>query len=148
MGKRAKKTNGAKQEENIPYTKVAQQGPIIIDGQLYFNPLDLARFELAQHKVANMRQAIAIKRGEQINLQHGYEVTSRRLREEEAQIEALLRVKEKEWKDLRDELQETYKVNFDDLTYDDVTGLLKVHGEPVQSKDTTGVPEDESLRHA
>jgi len=120
-------------------------GPVVIDGMLHFSPYDFARFELVQHKVANLRQGIALKRSEQITLQHGYEVTMRKLREEEVQIEALLRVREQEWKQLRDELQVLYKLNFDDLTYDDITGLLKVHGELVPSSDAaSGVPGDQA----
>jgi hypothetical protein len=147
--KKTKSGNGKKENklsEKAQRTHVLS-GPVIVDGLVHFSPYDLARFELVQHKVANMRQALLLKRSEQLTLQHGYEVTSRKLREEEVQIEALLRVKEQEWKQLRDELQGLYKLNFDELTYDDTTGLLKVHGELVLSKDSElGSAEDPTLK--
>lgn len=114
----------------------AQCGPVTIDGYLHFSPFDLARYELAQAKVINIGQATSLKRAEAEQARRHYEDTIRKLNDELLAIMAASKVAESDLKSLQKELEELYKLDFSQVTYDDKTGKISVLGSPVPEDGT------------
>lgn len=119
-----------------PSRKVAEgdstpkSGPVFVDGLLYFSPYDLARYQLAEHKLANCLQGVRLKRFElaEETVRHNtavkvmqYDINS--LTAEAANLQNALTA-------LRDDLQVHYPIRFDEISYDDVTGRITIHGKP------------------
>lgn len=109
----------------------AQSGPVLVDGYMHFSPFDLTRYELAQAKVLNAAQADRLKRSEGEQARRVYEDTIRKLNEELSVIVAAGKVAESELRALQNELEESYKLDFSQVTYDDRTGKISVLGNPI-----------------
>lgn len=111
------------------------KGPHLQDGMLYFGPLDLARYELAQAKVLNSLQAIGLKKAEIDSAKRSYEDHIRRINGELTVITQAATRAEGELRTLQNELQESYKLDFTQVGYDDSTGKISVLGAPVSEEE-------------
>lgn len=110
-------------------------GPVVIDGFLHFSPLDLTRYELAQAKVLNALQAIGLQKAKVEETKRNFEDHIRRLNEEMQGIVQLSAKCECDLRALQAELQELYKLDFSQITYDDVSGKISFLGSPVSEDD-------------
>jgi hypothetical protein len=112
-------------------------GPREIDGDTYFSPYDLARYELAQIKVENSYMAIALKRAATekakyeyeaalLKAKEVYEANLRQNNEEVAQLLGISKNLENLLRTLQAELAASYKINLSKISYDDQTGKITV----------------------
>lgn len=111
-----------------PYEVV---GPRIDDGVLHLSPLDLSRFDLLQHKVANALQGAKLKELELAEVRRKSIAKITGLELEHQELERLAVDERKELQKFRAGLEGAYKVDFSTVTYDDVTGRIFAAGEPV-----------------
>lgn len=102
------------------------QGPIYVDEALHFSPNDLVRFELAQHKMANSLQSIALKRAEIVQFRSEMSQRARSLDSDLAQLMTISKSIEEAFLAYRAELEKQYKVDFSKTSYDDASGRINV----------------------
>ena len=109
-------------------------GPVLIDGFLHFNQVDLLRYELAQAQVLNALQGIGLKKSELERLRVEHEERQRAGHSELAELTSFARGRELELQALQRELEKSYELDLTHVTYDDVSGKIMVLGEPVRRK--------------
>jgi len=131
MTKKKKKAYRSKLNEN------ELSGPIIFDDYLYFSPLDLTRYELAQHKLANSLQGIKLKQAEIERVRKKAEDDIRTLNTAILQLQSTVKIQEQELKELQESIGELYKIDMSVVSYDDKTGKLFIEDEPLSVKTKT-----------
>ncbi|MFO0677065.1 MAG: hypothetical protein U0169_11040 [Polyangiaceae bacterium] len=110
------------------------RGPVLVDGFLHFNQVDLLRYELAQAQVLNALQGIGLKKSELERLRVEHEERQRAGQGELAELTSFARAREFELQALQRELEKTYELDLTRVTYDDVSGKIMLLGEPVRRK--------------
>lgn len=121
-----KKTPKRTTKQRAPRAKSNGKGPVFVDGYLHLSPFDLARYELAQGKVANTAQAIALKKHEADEETRNYKARMQQKANEMAQLAQTLKVVEDELRAMQTELQAAYGLDFSKVAYDDQSGKLTV----------------------
>lgn len=108
------------------HNRVVETGPDHRDGEMYFSPHDLVRFELAQERVVNVDQAIELRRREASEAQRQHDARMQSIAVEVAKLRALKSKREDALRDLRAELAKVYDLDLARITYDDETGLIRI----------------------
>jgi len=103
-------------------------GPKEVDGFLHFSELDLLRYELLQHKVANSLQAFGMK---QLEAQKGRLEQERQnvlWNGELVSLQLIAKQQQAELKKFQDAVQARYKLDLSTVSYDIATGKITIHG--------------------
>jgi len=103
-------------------------GPKEVDGFLHFSELDLLRYELLQHKVANSLQAFGMK---QLEAQKGRLEQERQnvlWNGELVSLQLIAKQQQAELKKFQDAIQARYKLDLSAVSYDINTGKITIHG--------------------
>lgn len=127
---KARKPVTERSKKSQPITGL--DGPVTRRGQLHFSPKDLLLFKLSEAELANAHQAVALKRNEQARAESAHKAQMHRL---EAEVQGLLRggqFKHAEHVTLKEKIAAVYGVDFDHLTYDDQSGRIHIHEQPVK----------------
>ncbi len=106
------------------------QGPIYVDGNMCFSPLDLARYELAQAKVINNLQLLKLGAARVDELKRQFQDNMAVLNREQAEVNVFQRKLEADLLSMQTELASKYGINLQRITYDDVTGRITQHDIP------------------
>lgn len=101
--------------------KRLQLSPLHFDGCLHMSPYAMATLERAQLALVNAAQALALNK-----------IGQEKLKMEEVRLSLISKQMAEELQLTRNMLQKTYKIFFDVVTYDSVTGKLLVDGKPVE----------------
>jgi hypothetical protein len=115
-------------EELLPDERL---GPLVVDGELYFSPLDLARYELAQYKVANTVHSLNLHRAQIDRIQRKAEEDVRNINMQIVQLQSTLKSQEQELVAMQKDLAALYGIEMSAITYDDKTGRLLVEDDPI-----------------
>lgn len=106
-------------------------GPRTIEGILYFGEKDLLRYELQQTKFINSIQAYRIRKEEKGQFERDAAQRLKMFEVEIADLKALSSQEEAALVAMQDELQKAYGLNLKEISYDDKTGRIMLHGESV-----------------
>jgi hypothetical protein len=110
-------------------------GPVRADGDLYFSPEDLNRYELAQYKLANTMQGIRLKKGEAEEFKKKAEAQLGQIQVQAMQLTKLAEQQKVALKNIQDDLTKTYGVDFSKVTYDDESGRITIPPEDTPPKE-------------
>lgn len=137
--KRSKKTSTAKKTKRK--VKVSPRGRakkrslhhVDDEGLLCFTSHDLARYELAQHRVLNDSQAIKLRKSE---IERANIEAAQKVAKLTSEIKMLVNAQKEhavELKALQDEIGSTYNIDMSQVSYDDATGRIYLNGNPVST---------------
>jgi hypothetical protein len=110
-------------------------GPVVDDeGTLAFSAADLAKYELAQYKVANLAQGIALKKSDLVTLEIKFKETVYKMQMDIAGLSAQSKIAQADLLSIQTDLARVYEVDLGKVSYDDTSGKIFQDGEPLRRK--------------
>ena len=123
--KKPKKPSTAKTSTAKTPEASVLKGPVMVEGVKHLDPMDLMRFELAQHKVKSATQEVQLKQAEMEQLKNNFERGVGLLRQQQAELAIHQRQAQQELFRLQEEVERVYDVKVSEITYDDVSGRIR-----------------------
>lgn len=108
-------------------------GPVIVEGVMHLSPFDLTRYELAQHKVTGALQALGMKQRDIELAKRDFEARLAAMGNEATELMQVSQRQQQDLLALQNELAALYSLDFSQVTYDDVSGKIFVHAQPVSA---------------
>jgi hypothetical protein len=100
------------------------QGPKFVDGEMYFSTVDLLRYDLIRTKIESAAKDLVLVQNEADAASWDYQTKLRALSEKKQVIGRTLQQLKGEFDRLRGLIEEKYKLDMAQTSYDDVSGRL------------------------
>jgi hypothetical protein len=102
------------------------QGPVVVEenGDLFFSPNDLIRFELARYKLDNARKDVMLREFEISEEEHQHREKIQKMRNEEMILSNRLKKMEMEFGRIRALIEDSYKIDLSKIAFDQITGKI------------------------
>jgi len=123
--KASKKKIKAKSKVNRPVSIIKLDGPRYDEeDRMHFSSNDLMMYDLAEHKLANVNQAIQLKAQAANEATHAYQQTIQQLKVETNSLRVEQDSHTDRLKEIREAIESEYVIDMGDVTFDDGTGLI------------------------
>jgi hypothetical protein len=134
------KGNGATDPSKKDDNPLGLTGPVVDEetGEKYFSKADLAMYELAQYKLANMTQGVRLKQIEVDKRRKEAEAELRQLQSQKEHLRISAQKQSAELVKVQNAITDRYGVDLSKISYDDETG--KIHVPEEQPTEAAGQP--------